>query len=225
MFLLFLFTLQLFINVFVQAKPYKINGRWYYPVDSSENFTQKGVASWYGKKFHGRKTASGEIYNMNEISAAHKILPMGTFVKVLNRDNNKSIVVRINDRGPFAKERIIDLSYKAAVELGFDTIGTANVKITALGKTGKTPGDKINQLLLWGNYTIQVGSFIKAENAHKLRKKLEKNYKFVHISTFDDGVDVFYRVRVGKCSSTEMAEKYEQIMINRGFPSAVIVAE
>ena len=90
-------------------KPYSVNGVTYYPLPSEDGFVEEGMASWYGKPFHGRKTSSGEIYNMHEITAAHKTLPFGTYVKVENLLNHREIVVRINDRGPFAKERIIDL--------------------------------------------------------------------------------------------------------------------
>ena len=92
-------------------KPYVINGIRYYPLPDSEGFRQSGKASWYGVKFHGRPTSSGEIYDMYKVSAAHKTLPLGTYVKVLNLSNNRKSIVRINDRGPFVKGRIIDLSY------------------------------------------------------------------------------------------------------------------
>ena len=95
-------------------KSYKVMGKWYHPVAQSDGFTQKGKASWYGKKFHGRKTANGERYDMYGLSAAHKTLPLGTWVRVNNRDNDRTLDVRLNDRGPFVRGRIIDLSYGAA---------------------------------------------------------------------------------------------------------------
>ena len=103
-------------------KAYVVNGIRYYPLPDSEGFRQSGKASWYGAKFHGRPTSSGEIYDMYKVSAAHKTLPLGTHVKVLNLSNNRKIVVRINDRGPFVKGRIIDLSYAGEKEIGL--IGT-----------------------------------------------------------------------------------------------------
>jgi len=113
---------------------YKVRGKKYCVKDVPVGYTQIGIASWYGPKFHGRKTASGEIYNMYDYTAAHKTLPLNTYVKVINLENGKSVVVRINDRGPFVKNRIIDLSYVAARKLGMIKKGTAKVKIIVLGK-------------------------------------------------------------------------------------------
>ena len=111
------------------TKPYTVAGNTYYPIKSAKGFSESGVASWYGKKFHGRKTASGERYNQNKMTAAHKTLPFGTRVRVKNRDNGKNVVVVINDRGPFAKGRIIDVSRAAAKKLGMLGAGTAKVSI------------------------------------------------------------------------------------------------
>ena len=114
------------------GNPYKINGKWYYPsVDYS--YKETGIASWYGPGFHGKKTANGEVFNQNKISAAHRTLPMPSIVKVTNLDNGRVLErVRINDRGPFAGNRIIDLSKKAAEELGFVHLGIANVTVEIL---------------------------------------------------------------------------------------------
>jgi rare lipoprotein A len=114
------------------GKSYVIKGKRYHILASAEGYKEKGLASWYGNPFHGRKTASGEVYNMHEISAAHKTLPLHTWVEVKNLKNNKRMVVRINDRGPFIDGRIIDLSQAAAKELGVYRPGTAPVVVTAL---------------------------------------------------------------------------------------------
>lgn len=111
------------------GKPYKIKGKWYYPKVEEDSFTEVGVASWYGPGFHGKKTANGEKYNQNLLTAAHRTLPLPTYVKVTNLDNNRQITVRVNDRGPFAKNRVIDLSKKAAEVLGFKNKGTTKVKV------------------------------------------------------------------------------------------------
>lgn len=111
------------------TKPYTVAGSTYYPLKTVKGFSETGVASWYGKKFHGRKTASGERYNQNKMTAAHKTLPFGTNVRVKNIENGKSVVVRINDRGPFKKGRIIDVSRAAAKKLGMINSGTAKVNI------------------------------------------------------------------------------------------------
>ncbi len=116
---------------------YKVKGKRYCVKDVPVGYTQVGIASWYGPNFHGKKTATGEIYNMYDLTAAHKTLPLNTYVKVINLENGKSVVVRINDRGPFVKNRILDLSYAAAKKLGITKKGTALVKIIVLGKEKK----------------------------------------------------------------------------------------
>ena len=109
--------------------PYSIKGIRYVPKKNRETFSQVGTASWYGRKFHGHLTSNGEIYNMYQMSAAHKTLPLPSFVKVTNLANNKSTIVRVNDRGPFYQERIIDLSYAAAYKIGVYDTGTAKVQL------------------------------------------------------------------------------------------------
>jgi rare lipoprotein A len=113
-------------------KSYKVFGIKYKTLDSHIGYSEKGRASWYGKKFHGRLTSTREVYNMYGISAAHKSLPIPCYVKVTNLDNNRSLIVRVNDRGPFKKGRIIDLSYAAAKQLGFIKQGTANVHVQSI---------------------------------------------------------------------------------------------
>jgi rare lipoprotein A len=113
-------------------KDYKVFGKPYEVLPSAQGFEQTGTASWYGKKFHGHLTSNGEIYDMYAMSAAHKNLPLPTYLKVSNTANNKSVIVRVNDRGPFHQSRIIDLSYSAAYKLDMLKTGTANVKITAI---------------------------------------------------------------------------------------------
>lgn len=110
------------------GNPYKIGDKWYYPADIPD-YDETGIASWYGPQFHQQRTANGEIFDMNEITAAHPILPMPSYVEVTNLNNGRQLVVRINDRGPFAKDRIIDLSRRAAQLLGFDQSGTAPVRV------------------------------------------------------------------------------------------------
>jgi rare lipoprotein A len=114
------------------GKPYQINGTWYRP-EMVNQFEEVGTASWYGEAFHGKSTANGEVYNMHDITAAHRTLPLPSMVRVTNLENGRSIVVRVNDRGPFAKDRVIDLSKRAAWELGFYDQGTARVEVVYLG--------------------------------------------------------------------------------------------
>lgn len=212
-----------------KPKPYRVGNTWYYPVSDAANFRQKGKASWYGKKFHGKTTSSGEKYNMYAMTAAHKTLPLGTYVRVHNRSNNKSIEVRINDRGPFVRGRIIDLSYTAAQKLDIVGPGTAPVEIVALGKPGSAAGGSQAAYepvdFYSGNFTFQVGAFSEKENAIRLKSELEQKYMNVHIVPYNDGNRIMYRVRVGRASSLKQAEEYEKILIQHGFDGAFIVAE
>ncbi|MCP4747660.1 MAG: septal ring lytic transglycosylase RlpA family protein [Desulfobacteraceae bacterium] len=212
-------------------KPYSVFGKWYQPLPNARGYSQKGIASWYGKKFHGRKTANGEVYNMYAMTAAHKTLPLGTFVEVKNLDNGSSVNVRINDRGPFVRGRIIDLSYAAAKRISIVGSGTAKVKIKALGapaavsrKTGKA-GGYVPIDYYSGKFTIQVGAFADRRNAKRLVRKLDGFYKNAHMNTCNDGAQVFYRVRVGRLFSLNEAITFEQTLIENGYPDTFIVAE
>lgn len=118
------------------GKPYKIMGKWYTPIHSSEGYKQKGIASWYGKEFHGKKTANGEVYDMHAFTAAHTTLPLPTYVRVTNLENGRHIKVRVNDRGPFLRGRLIDMSYAGAKALGFAEQGTARVLVEAYPTNG-----------------------------------------------------------------------------------------
>lgn len=213
------------------AKPYKIAGKTYRPIASSDGFTQTGKASWYGKKFHGRKTANGEIYNMYAMTAAHKTLPLGTWVRVDNLSNKKSIIVRVNDRGPFVTGRIIDLSYTAAQKMDIVGPGTAPVLVTALGRashdpnTSNVPVTYTPMNYRYGNFTVQVGAFMDKNNAERLKTKLGKQYENAHIVTYTDDRGLFYRVRVGKFSTLDSAERFGDQLIGEGAQSTFIVAE
>lgn len=211
-------------------KPYKVLGKWYQPLPHARGFKQRGTASWYGDKFHGKRTSSGEVYNMYAMTAAHKTLPLGTYVKVRNLNNTRSIVVRINDRGPFVRGRIIDLSYKGANELGVVGPGTARVEVEAIGvPTGKATADGQRKFVpidyYSGNFTFQVGAFGLRENAERLRLKLAQNYKNAHIASYFNGRETLYRVRVGKCSDLDVATQYEKHLIENGYPDTFAVAE
>lgn len=119
------------IGPYKVGSPYQIKGQWYYPAENYE-YTETGIASWYGPNFHGKKTANGESYNQNDLTAAHRTLPMPSAVRVTNLENGRSIVLRINDRGPFARGRIIDVSRRGAQLLGFERNGTAKVRVDIL---------------------------------------------------------------------------------------------
>jgi rare lipoprotein A len=210
-------------------KPYKVLGKWYQPLPDSKDFRQRGIASWYGRDFHGKKTSNGEIYDMYAMTAAHKTLPLGTYVRVHNLENNRNLEVRVNDRGPFVRGRIIDLSYAAARELGLVGPGTAEVEIIALGTPAVTDGGTgrtyVQRDYYSGNFTFQVGAFTNRENAERLQRKLSEQYQKAHITVYDRGDMIFYRVRVGSFTTLEEAVRNEQILIQDGFPDAFLVAE
>lgn len=211
-------------------KPYRVGRQWYQPIPDAEGFRQRGTASWYGKKFHGRKTSNGETYNMYGVSAAHKTLPFGTVVRVHNLRNGRKLDIRINDRGPFVRGRIIDLSYGAASKLGVVGPGTAPVEIVALAAPAHTvrqPGGQTRLVaadLTSGNFTFQVGAFQDRNNAERLAAKLKQTYSHVHVASFDRGDGMFYRVRVGRATTLKEADEYEQALIRQGF-DVFIVAE
>ncbi|MEW5910632.1 MAG: septal ring lytic transglycosylase RlpA family protein, partial [Thermodesulfobacteriota bacterium] len=144
-------------------KPYRAMGQWYQPLPDSKGFRQQGVASWYGLDFHGKKTSSGETYDMNAMTAAHKTLPLGTRVKVTHLETGREIQVRINDRGPFVRNRIIDLSAEAARGIGIYEVGTGPVEIATVstaGEAGISAGTgTLTPDYFSGNFTIQIGAF------------------------------------------------------------------
>jgi rare lipoprotein A len=210
-------------------KPYKVFGKWYQPLPDSKGFHQRGIASWYGKDFHGKKTSNGETYDMYAMTAAHKTLPLGTYVRVHNLESNRKLEVRINDRGPFVRGRIIDLSYTAAKELGLVGPGTAKVEIVALG-TPAASDDGTSRTYVQGdyysgNFTFQVGAFANRENAERLKRKLDEQYKNAHITRYARGDKIFYRVRVGAFKTLEEAILNEAIFIQDGYPDVFMVAE
>lgn len=149
---------------------YSVFGKKYKTMQTSNNFSQTGIASWYGTKFHGRKTSSGEVYDMYALTGAHKSLPLPTYAKVTNLDNNKSIVIKINDRGPFHDDRIIDLSYAAAAKLGVLHKGTANVKLSAINPENNS--SKPSKLKKQELVNLQIGAFTERQNAEQLIKSV-----------------------------------------------------
>ena len=207
-------------------RPYRVNGKTYYPLPSAEGFVEEGWASWYGPGFHGRKTASGERYNMYAFTAAHKTLPLGTYVLVTNLENGRKTIVRINDRGPFVKGRIIDLSYAAARALGMVKKGTARVRIEALAE-GRV---KDNHLVLShpnfqkGRFYVQVGSFSSYANAVRLKERLARRFQNVIIEPFQKGSRSFYRVQVFASENISSARRILQLL-SREFPNAVLIAK
>jgi len=189
---------------------YTVFGQRYYVLDTSSGYKERGVASWYGKKFHGKATSSGEIYNMYAMTAAHKTLPLPTEARVTNLRNGKSVIVMINDRGPFVDNRIIDLSYSAARELDMITAGTALVEVETLSSGGRitaVPVDTQMPLIMPTTTAesvklfLQVGAFGEQLNAQQLQQKLQAGGLENVIVHYDgESQPALYRVRLGPIS-------------------------
>ncbi len=166
---------------------------------------QYGVASWYGPDFHGKPTSSGEIYDMYQLTCAHNTLPLGTIVMVTNLDNGRSLELKVNDRGPFVKERIIDVSYAAAQMLGMWEKGTVPVKVEIIGSAPE----------MVQRFTLQVGSFVDETNAQRLAEQLRRNFDNVSVTALETQTQKYHRVRVGQFDTREsalvMAEKLAQM--------------
>jgi len=209
-------------------RPYIVGGKKYYPTMTRIGATFNGVASWYGPNFHAKKTSNGEIYNMFALTAASKTLPMNTMVKVYNKENGRSTIVRINDRGPFVKQRIIDLSNKAAHEIGMVKKGTAKVRLTVVGfnaKIAKTSAEKREQMGV-GKYYVQVGAFSKLGGAKIIKRKfnrsiLDGNYKAIIKQTMLNGKRI-NRVWISGFRSEAEAEDFKK---ENGLESATIIAQ
>jgi len=189
---------------------YTVFGQRYYVLDTSNGYKERGVASWYGKKFHGKPTSSGEIYNMYAMTAAHKTLPLPTEARVTNLRNGKSVIVNINDRGPFIDNRIIDLSYSAARQLDMITAGTALVEVETLSsgsRVAAVPIDTDTSLIMPAataesvKLYLQVGAFGEQLNAQQLQRKLQASgFDNVIVHYDSESEPALYRVRLGPIS-------------------------
>jgi len=197
-------------------KPYSVNGQLYQPLQDHRGYVEEGIASWYGPDFHGKATSCGEIYDMNAMTSAHKLLPMGTKLRVTNLRNHRTIEVRVNDRGPFVKSRIIDLSYAAAKELDIVASGTAPVRIESIS------GHDLK--IIMGPFTVQVGAFTNSDNAYRLAGQLEKRYGSSSVQRGWVNGTLFYRVRVGSYGQFDAAEAVRIDFEKNGTPAAFIVA-
>jgi rare lipoprotein A len=162
-------------------------------------YVEQGIASWYGVPFHGRRAANGEVFDMNHMVAAHRTLPFGSMVRVVNLDNGRETEVRIIDRGPFVDGRIIDLSFAAARSVDMVGAGIARVRVELLSVAGAPA--------VAGNFTVQVGAFLQRDNAERLRERLQARYEPVFIQAFDAPNGYFFRVRVGRVPSQQGAEQ------------------
>lgn len=213
-------------------KNYQVRGINYQVLTTAENFEDIGIASWYGKKFHGHLTSNGEIYDMYAMSAAHKNLPLPSYLKVTNIANNKSVIVRVNDRGPFHQKRIIDLSYSAAYKLDMLKTGTANVKITSITNfdkltpnkkslsvdVTKTVTDKKPNLPKTKNY-IQVFATSKLEVAKETALLLSKKYAQTVNYPKQNNI---YRIQIGPILNSSVLTKLLLELKQGSYPNAYL---
>lgn len=204
------------------GKPYVIKGITYYPLESvDEGYVEVGIASWYGNDFHGKKTSNGEIYDMYAMTAAHKTLPMPTFVRVENLDNGLETVVRVNDRGPFSKGRIIDLSYAAAKDIDMIKSGTARVRITVLSQSqDHLRTENVDKDMNNGRFAVQIAAFSVEENA----RRLAASYDNAVVQTVHVNGNTFYRVQLKGYASKDSAE-FAADSLSDTYPGAFVVAE
>jgi len=199
-------------------RDYQVRGKFYDVLPNAINFEQVGIASWYGKKFHGHLTSNGEIYDMYSMSAAHKNLPLPTYLKVINLENKKSVIVRVNDRGPFHQSRIIDLSYSAAYKLDMLKTGTANVKIIAItGFSSKNNSDDNQPFKKQTGIFLQVFATSKLNVAQKTAKQLSLKYKKNVIYPKNKGI---YRVQIGPLENLDTSIKLLKKLKINGYPNA-----
>jgi rare lipoprotein A len=195
--------------------PYTVLGKSYRVLADADGYVQRGTASWYGEKFHGRATSSLEPYDMYAFSAAHKTLPLPSYARVTNLDNGRSVVVRINDRGPFHAERIIDLSYAAAHRLGYVQAGSARVEVEAVvpGAGDRSPGKAASGVF------VQVGAFSSRDNAEDLRTRVATQLAGEPLEVVSTGN--LWRLHVGpygtQDAAREIAERLESLLSLKGF--------
>jgi len=200
------------------SRPYTALGRTYYPFTTHQPYRARGVASWYGKRYHGQRTADGETYNMYSMSAAHTVLPLPSYARVTNLSNGRSVIVRVNDRGPFLQERIIDVSYAAAYKLGFVDDGSAMVEVEAIVPRDPTPAPapivaateppvRAGSLETGeSGIFLQLGAFSSRENAlafaHRMRNDIAWMGDSIHLYRSGD----LYKVHAGPYASREAAD-------------------
>jgi len=220
---------------------YVVFGKRYYVMDSSSGFIERGIASWYGPNFHGKRTSSGETYDMYKMTAAHKNLPLPSYVKVTNLQNGRSVVVRVNDRGPFHEGRVIDLSYTAAQKLDVVRTGTARVEVRALNTRRGKPAilarrepPRLKSVLAsvpaqgaslpTGDIYIQAGAFSSENNALTLRKRIAAMLASdVRITPSVDGL--LYRVQVGPLQSIDHIDPISRQLQNLGLTALHVVID
>lgn len=222
---------------------YQVFGKTYYTKASAEGYVERGIASWYGTKFHGRRTSSGEPYDMYAMTAAHKTLPLPTYAEVTNLENGRKVIVRINDRGPFVGDRIIDLSYTAAVKLGIKEQGTGMVQVRAITPGGASPtapihhtetqpqgqaqSETVAQTLSASAVAyLQVGAFSTMGRAQEVKTTLQQQISdSVRIEPLSRPQGDVYRVRIGPLANVEQSDALSEKLKRMGFAETQIVIE
>lgn len=189
--------------------PYTVLGKTYSVLPSSAGYRERGIASWYGEKFHGRLTSNREPYDMYQMTAAHKTLPLPTYARVTSLDNGRSVVLRINDRGPFHDNRLIDLSYAAAVKLGIQQRGTGLVEIEALdAEHPDLAGLPAPPPLAVHRLYVQIGAYGSRDNARAMADRLDElDFDDVFLDRVHVGGELLHRVRIGPIDSVEDADR------------------
>jgi rare lipoprotein A len=195
--------------------PYRVNGESYEVLDDYRNYREQGIASWYGTKFDGHATSNGEIFDLYQASAAHKTLPIPSYARVTNLNNGKTVVVRVNDRGPFHSERLIDLSYGAAVKLGYMAQGTAPVEVEVIDIAGVDDRRGTTS----GNYRyLQLGAYSSEASAQRLQVELQALLTApIVVSPVDAGGGMLYRVRVGPMDDNDALLAVQQKLQDNGY--------
>ena len=204
------------------GKPYQVNGKTYHPFLTAHGYQERGIASWYGPSFHGRHTSCGEVFDMYKLSAAHKLLPMHTKINVTNLENGKSLTLTVNDRGPFVKGRVLDLSYAAAKMLAMVDKGLARIRIRTFG-----PVEGQHERDLAGEFCVHVGSFEAETDAVSLledMKSLKYKPSTLRVVRTDRDGEILWRVEVGPYKSMSDADKAESKVV-KDYPSAFVVAK
>jgi rare lipoprotein A len=208
---------------------YVVNGKRYYTRKTSRGYVERGIASWYGTKFHGRRTSSGEPYDMFRMTAAHRSLPLPSYVEVTNLENGRKTIVRVNDRGPFHADRMLDLSYAAAAKLGLLRSGTGQVEIRAVTPGGGRVATSRSEIGVHGNrgisHYVQVGAFRERINAQRLQSRLQiMSGPGVAISARPHEDKHLYRVRVGPFAREETADRWAERLVTLGFQNSHVVS-
>jgi rare lipoprotein A len=209
--------------------PYSVFGKRYKVLPRRSGYVERGTASWYGTKFHGRLTSTREPYDMYAFTAAHKTLPLPSYARVTHLKNGRSVVVRINDRGPFVGDRLIDLSYAAAVKLGMHLTGTAPVEVRVLepGASAAPPLPVVEEhrptASVGTGWYVQLGAFSERQNAFAYRRRLGSEFGPVRVYSAPSGGKTVWRVRVGPFAARHDAEAVRERLVGAGYTQARVL--